>query len=484
MATKKDLVEAYSFSRRRLVTAFVSGAPGGREVEPTRPGRAVIGGLALAVLLVTGGAVLGVLKSPGFADLDQEGLVSEKESGADYAVLKVPGSDRTELRPLANITSAMLLFGADAESQKVSRDELDDKTIGAPIGILDAPATPPQQADLVQDGWTACTGVVDGDPVGIRVDLSADSDTTPAPEQSFVVRTASGRLFLVAQSLVGADRGVERAYAYPVPDGEATDRTLQAVAAASAADAVTVPDQWVTLFPDGGALAFETFGLGADLGEPWPYRAGVDGAQEARIGDLLEVGGTLYLMTGDGSLKLDDFSAGVYQALDLPGQVTATTYQAAQVPGGTTIRDASSLPDASWPIQVRPRQQAADQVCARLDVPGGQPGVVLATTRTGAESSPDKVGVDDVSVSVDSGAGAFVQSGGWSGEGDATPVLVDARGYAYPVGPGDETTRLGYGGVARVVVPQDWIGLFRVGVTLSIDAARCPPTSEPGGPCS
>ena len=34
MATKKDLVEAQSFSRRRLTTAFVSGAPGGREVEP------------------------------------------------------------------------------------------------------------------------------------------------------------------------------------------------------------------------------------------------------------------------------------------------------------------------------------------------------------------------------------------------------------------------------------------------------------------
>ena len=43
MATKKDLVEAHAFSRRRLVTAFVSGAPGGREVEPVRPGRVLIG---------------------------------------------------------------------------------------------------------------------------------------------------------------------------------------------------------------------------------------------------------------------------------------------------------------------------------------------------------------------------------------------------------------------------------------------------------
>ena len=61
MATKKDLVEAHAFSRRRLVTAFVSGAPGGREVEPVRPGRVLIGGMALSVLLLAGAAIAGFL---------------------------------------------------------------------------------------------------------------------------------------------------------------------------------------------------------------------------------------------------------------------------------------------------------------------------------------------------------------------------------------------------------------------------------------
>ena len=61
MATKKDLVEAHAFSRRRLVTAFVSGAPGGREVEPVRPGRVLIGGVALSVLLLAGAAIAGFL---------------------------------------------------------------------------------------------------------------------------------------------------------------------------------------------------------------------------------------------------------------------------------------------------------------------------------------------------------------------------------------------------------------------------------------
>lgn len=50
MASKKELVEAQSFAKRRLTTAFVAGAPGGREVEPHRPMRAVFGGLALSTL--------------------------------------------------------------------------------------------------------------------------------------------------------------------------------------------------------------------------------------------------------------------------------------------------------------------------------------------------------------------------------------------------------------------------------------------------
>ncbi len=52
MSSKKDLVEAHSFNRRRLITAFVSGAPGGREVEPVRYGRTLVGGLVLALLIV------------------------------------------------------------------------------------------------------------------------------------------------------------------------------------------------------------------------------------------------------------------------------------------------------------------------------------------------------------------------------------------------------------------------------------------------
>lgn len=75
MATTRDLVEAYSYSRRRLVTAFVSGAPGGREVEPARPGRTIVGGVALAVVLMAGSALSGMLAGRTEVDPNHPGLI-------------------------------------------------------------------------------------------------------------------------------------------------------------------------------------------------------------------------------------------------------------------------------------------------------------------------------------------------------------------------------------------------------------------------
>ena len=111
MATKKDLVEAYSFSRRRLVTAFVSGAPGGREVEPARPGRTIVGGLALAVLLVAGAAIAGVFAPTHARRLERStGLIVSKDTGAAYVI--VEESERPGAAAGHQLTCATLILGA------------------------------------------------------------------------------------------------------------------------------------------------------------------------------------------------------------------------------------------------------------------------------------------------------------------------------------------------------------------------------------
>ena len=73
MATRRDLAQAHAFDRRRLVTAFRSGAPGGREVEPAHTGRALAGGVGLGLLLIGAAVVRGVLTGPPGPDPHDSG---------------------------------------------------------------------------------------------------------------------------------------------------------------------------------------------------------------------------------------------------------------------------------------------------------------------------------------------------------------------------------------------------------------------------
>ncbi len=168
MATKKDLTEAYAFSRRRLVTAFVSGAPGGREVEPARPGRTIIGGLALSVLLVAGAAIAGVFSprvDEGWAE--QPGLIISKESGAAYVITEIEEGAEPVLRPVINITSAKLILGPDVEPTIIPDEYINEEQRGDDIGILGAPPNVPDPDRLIETGWTACTDAPQGH--GVRL---------------------------------------------------------------------------------------------------------------------------------------------------------------------------------------------------------------------------------------------------------------------------------------------------------------------------
>jgi len=62
VTSRKDLLEAQAFTRRRLLAALVSGAPGGREPEPTGTGRALLGGVVVAVLVALVVAVVALLR--------------------------------------------------------------------------------------------------------------------------------------------------------------------------------------------------------------------------------------------------------------------------------------------------------------------------------------------------------------------------------------------------------------------------------------
>ena len=151
MSSKKDLVEAHSFNRRRLITAFVSGAPGGREVEPVRYGRTLSGGWSSRCWWSSGPRSR--RPAPTLPKgWNEKGLVIGKESGSRFVAF-----DKT-LYPVINTTSARLILGTegDFEVNFVPDDEIAKQKQGATIGIPGAPDLLPTPQKLIPTGWTAC----------------------------------------------------------------------------------------------------------------------------------------------------------------------------------------------------------------------------------------------------------------------------------------------------------------------------------------
>ncbi|QIM21280.1 hypothetical protein G7075_09275 [Phycicoccus sp. HDW14] len=226
MATKKDLVEAQSFSKRRLTTAFVSGAPGGREVEPDRPLRAVVGGLALTVVLVLGSLAFGWLRSSLPDDWKNDRLVIAEDSGARYVSVK------GVLHPVVNTTSARLLIQADRfKVLAVPDEELADIKRGPTLGILGAPDSLTPRDRLVNSGWISCLGA--GQQVSTVIGANA---AARAAESAAVLVRSGDKVFVVGNGM-----------RYPV-----APRDLSAVSVALRLDgrpALAAPAAWLNLFP-------------------------------------------------------------------------------------------------------------------------------------------------------------------------------------------------------------------------------------------
>jgi len=459
VATKKDLVEAYSFSRRRLVTAFVSGAPGGREVEPARPGRSVVGGLALAVLLVAGAAIAGIFTSsvdPAWAE--QPGLVISKEEAEVFVITEA--SPDPVLHPILNITSAKLILGSEVEPQVIPEEYIAEEEIGTDLGIFGAPYDVPDVPRLIESGWTACT-----DGRRLRLDLSGTPRVTAAPPDGGMLVSVGGDVWLVATSRPDAD-GVVSAVRYRVPDAGSSRQVvvLDGIGLGpGTAEPVAVSREWLNLFPEGEAVDPSVLGVSPRVG-----RGG-----DPRPGDVLQVNGTPYLTRADGSLdRLDPFALAVATGGD---------------PGPEYAGDVDSLdltPEdpvvTRWPDTTL--QPVFGERCARLVTEPGEPPLVELVQDPQDDAAAAASEGRGESVTVDAGGGAYVLSGGWGSVTGGTPFVVDSKGLAYPlVGPG-VGDRLGYADFEPPVVPDSWVELFSPGVQLSPNGALCAP--RPGAdPC-
>lgn len=446
MATKNDLIEAQTFSRRRLLTAFVSGAPGGKELEPTAPLRAVIAAIALTVAVVLVGVFWGLFR-PALPNGWENGkLILVNDTGARFVTVE------GQLHPVINIASARLLIPAsDFEVYKVDSQTLQGAPLGSTLGIIGAPDELPAPDRLANDGWSAC--VTDDAAVDVRI---GDGVAQDADGRAVVVE-ADGKRYVIDG---------ERSYA--VSGGE-SDAVLRA-AGITALAPVKVSADWLNLFTPGSALAPLTV---EDRGTPI---AGTD----LVAGDVVHYRGTpdaeRLLVQADGELaQLSPLAWQLYQ-LGAGAAATPIDVSGADTSGLRT----SSTPagGADWPASGFQSIDTDERACALLVDDGTEAHSMLAV-------QPRETAVS-TGVHVQPSTGALLRAGGRGAQSTGIVTLVDATGTAYPVpGATEETVnRLGYQVDDIGLVGDVWIDLLKTGPALTPEAAgiaAMTPTPSPAG---
>ena len=443
MASKRDLVEAHAFNRRRLVTAFVSGAPGGREVEPARPARAVVGGLVLAVLVVAGAAIAGYLR-PGLpSGWNENTLVVARTSGARYV------ATGGVLYPVANTTSARLLVPAeDFRVVQAPDDRIATQPRGSAIGIIGAPDALPGADDLVQSGWSSCV-----DQQGrTRLRISAAPAAVPAlPGSALLVSSGPGELFVVV------DHARHRVSAQ---DRDATLRAL----GLDAGDPQRVPGAWVDQFPLADDLA--------PLRVP-AVRGGVPDAQPGlpAYGTKVLVpqpngSDRAYVRTQQGLSPLSELASALYDVGAGPDAAAPVRVTQAEL---SSLPTTDALYPANWPTEL-PTRLDSPVACALLTTEAQQLPVVTLAVPAGPASEPAATS----GAVVDPSHGALVRAvaGGIVNRGEV--FLVDATGTLYALGSPEPTVQaqLGYAGLTPAAVPLAFLDALRPGPELAAGAAR------------
>ena len=455
MATKKDLVEAHAFSRRRLITAFVSGAPGGREVEPVRPGRVLIGGVVLSVLLMAGAAIAGfLLGRPPAQWLETSSFIISKDTGEQYVVLR--GGDDPVIQRVPNYVSAQLLLG-DAELTPFTVRDKYIRTVdlGEDLGIEGAPASLPSVDELVDDGWTACTAP----ETGIKIAVQQRHTVEDLTDSAFLVDSGNKSWLIATAPTLGSQSG--RAYRFQMP----ADRVMASTIADKlgfGADVAEVPEDWLNLFPLGPSLDKEAFAL-TNEGQPIGYADTATDLADYVVGDLLrsDTGG-YYLLADEGPQRLGVFAGMIYdvvanRAIQLDGDIRSDL-QAPDYPG-------------EWPDAL-PTAVASGAMCGVLHPgDGSAPAVSLATNPTGS-TDPTGIGAERHDVYVEPSAGAYVLSGSDEAASGGTPYVIDTKGQKYALIGSSVADYIGYGEVDPPIVPSAWLEFFEPGVALSTNAAR------------
>lgn len=447
MSTKRDLVEAHSFNKRRLITAFTSGAPGGREVESPRHGRVLVGGAVLAALVLVVAVVMGIFKPTVADDWNQSGLVIGKENGARYF------ADDGDLYPVVNTTSARLIVSADSEFpiNYVPVDAIEAEVPGPMIGIVGAPDTLPAENRLIQENWSACVTEPLSDEV--HTGVTSKASAVERPGDALWVTSKAGD-FLIA--------GEHR---YELPKKQASQIAIGVGVGSDEPREVSL--DWINLFEKGDALKpFTVDGAGK------PSKASGLPSEAKQVGTVLALGDESYVVLKNGVAQLSDVAAVLFK-------LSPSFQKEVEIDSAPASRVVDAPFPASWPKD-RLSAYNDDTACALLTPSDDD----KSTLMPHLAAPVDPVGADEVeeqpTVTVETGHGALVQVQDVSSGG--TRYLIDATGTRYPLASAskwsDLPARLGYAHTKPALIPESWVDLFDLGPELDPEQAVLPVQSQ------
>lgn len=196
MQSRRDQLQAYKFLTRRALAALVAGEPDVPEAPMRRISLTTVTGIMVAVLVIAGFAVFGLIRPGNNTSITSGTVYIERETGTDFVLL----SDG-QLHPALNYTSAALAVGQHGKvaTKTVSSGALAKKPHGAPVGIAGAPPSLPRSTSrIVSMPWTVCSHAeqqgASSDLAKVTVTIGGDAGSTHlAPDDGVVAATPETR---------------------------------------------------------------------------------------------------------------------------------------------------------------------------------------------------------------------------------------------------------------------------------------------------
>lgn len=457
MANKKDLQDAQNYSQARLITAFTSGMPDGKELTPKKGLTPVMVSIGLTAIMVLISVFYGII-SPGLpSDWSNNKLIVGKDTASRF--ISVNGV----LHPVINTTSARLLIPSD-EYRVITVDdnELEGIPIGSSVGIVGAPDILPNRSRLVSKFLVSC---LDTERASTNNLITNDAVTTPASRNEAMLVNVDGIGFLIVNGL-----------RHRLPqEGLIRDAVLRilGVGQLTLDNAPKAPVQWLDLFAGGSDLGvLDVRGKGTEVAV---------GGTSYTVGSLIadpSNDNTKYVVLADGTLSpLNGMALEMYQlSLGAGAQTITMTAQEQQQAGFRNATD-SIVPD-DWPDGQLTPMNSGNGTCAALEPSKFQTdtthnaaaGITLATI-SDDKNRPQRT---DSGTTIINGSGALLRTVDSAGGTTGALYMVDGTGVAYPVPDDTEETlkRLGFTKNDVTAIPRSWINVFSAGVALSSNSAE------------